>query len=150
MNKRETRVLTDRILKLPMLFRAAIWRSERMPKTDLSHMQMMVLGEAYRAKILNMTELGGAVSVSNQQITRLVDDLVRKGLLQRESDPENRRVVLVRLTKEGNFRMESYFDAIAAVFYNEITALPPADTAALQKAVGDLCDILERLAKSAT
>ena len=144
------RVLTDRILKLPMLFRAAIWRSERMPKTDLSHMQMMVLSEAYRAKILNMTELGNAVSVSSQQITRLVDDLVRKGFLQREGDPENRRVVLVRLTGEGAARMEHYFDAIVAAFYSEFTAIPPHDAAALQKAVEDLCDILERLARSAT
>ena len=148
MNRQETRALTDKILKLPMLFRSAVWRSERMPKTNLTHMQMMVMGAAYRAKILNMTELGNAVSVSNQQITHIVNDLVRKNLLQREGDSSNRRVVLVRLTEEGVDRMERYIDAIAQAFFEEVTAMNKEDALGLQKAVGDLCDILERLAKS--
>jgi DNA-binding MarR family transcriptional regulator len=148
MNRQETRALTDKILRLPMLFRSAVWRSERMPKTNLTHMQMMVMGAAYRAKILNMTELGGAVSVSSQQITRIVDELVHKGFLQREGDPTNRRIVLVRLTAEGVARMERHIDAITAVFFEEVTAMKQEDALGLQKSVDNLCDILERLAKS--
>ena len=131
-----------------MLFRSAVWRSERMPKTNLTHMQMMVMGAAYRAKTLNMTELGSAVSVSNQQITHIVDELVRKGLLQREGDSSNRRVVLVRLTQEGIDRMERYIDAISDAFFEELTAMQEEDAMGLQKAIDSLCDILEKLAKS--
>ena len=44
--------------------------------------------------------------------------------------------------------MERYIDAIAQAFFEEVTAMNKEDALGLQKAVGDLCDILERLAKS--
>jgi hypothetical protein len=134
MNKRETRVLTERILKLPMLFRAAIWRSERMPKTDLSHMQMMVLGEAYRAKILNMTELGGAVSVSSQQITRLVDDWCEKGFYSVKVTPKTGVWCSFGLQRKAIPLWKATLMLLLQCFTTRLLPYTPSDTRTLQKA----------------
>lgn len=48
-----------------------------------------------------MTELAAALLTSNSGITRLIDDMVRQGLLSRQGADHDRRVILVRLTGAG-------------------------------------------------
>jgi DNA-binding MarR family transcriptional regulator len=55
----------------------------------------------YRKKVLTMGELSSALSVPFSTATRIVDVLVADGLVQRTQDPEDRRVVRVALTVEG-------------------------------------------------
>lgn len=50
---------------------------------------------------LNMTELAVRVMLSPSGLTRLVDQLVRKGLVRREHADHDARVVLARLTSSG-------------------------------------------------
>lgn len=50
---------------------------------------------------LTMTQLAQRLYISRQQLTQVVEELVRKGLVEREKSAENRRVVLVRLSEKG-------------------------------------------------
>lgn len=50
---------------------------------------------------LSMNELSEAMGVANSTMTRMVDQLVRKGLVQRRPDDEDRRMVQVRLSEQG-------------------------------------------------
>ena len=51
---------------------------------------------------LSMGELSNALSVPFSKATRIVDSLVTDGYLSRLPDPDDRRVIKVELTKEGN------------------------------------------------
>lgn len=53
------------------------------------------------SKALRMTDLAERVMLSPSGLTRLVDRLVAKGLVQREPDPGDARVALASLTGEG-------------------------------------------------
>jgi DNA-binding MarR family transcriptional regulator len=53
------------------------------------------------ANSLSMTELAARVLLSPSGLTRLVDQLARKGLVRREHADHDARVVLARLTDEG-------------------------------------------------
>lgn len=48
-----------------------------------------------------MTDLAERVMLSPSGLTRLVDRLVSKGLVERRTDPEDARVALASLTEEG-------------------------------------------------
>jgi DNA-binding MarR family transcriptional regulator len=60
---------------------------------------LRLVGAPERA--LRMTDLAEKVLLSPSGLTRLVDRLVAKGLVQRRVDPDDGRVALARLTEEG-------------------------------------------------
>lgn len=53
-------------------------------------------------KGLKMSELSDVLKVSNGNVTGIVDRLVRDGLIIRSAVPNDRRALIVRLTKRGD------------------------------------------------
>src|SRR5919108_4109935 len=51
--------------------------------------------------VLRMTDLADRVMLSPSGLTRLVDRLVARGLVERQADPQDARVALASLTDEG-------------------------------------------------
>ena len=61
-----------------------------------------VMAALYRSETgLKMSELSGALRVSNGNVTGIVDRLVNDGLIVRAPVPGDRRAMLVRLTQKG-------------------------------------------------
>ena len=54
--------------------------------------------QLYQRGAVSMGELAGALGMSNGWASRVVDELVRAGLVARSSDPLDRRIVHVALT----------------------------------------------------
>ncbi len=50
---------------------------------------------------ISMNDLSAAMRLANSTMTRMVEGLVQKEMLSREPDPDDRRVVRVRLTGKG-------------------------------------------------
>lgn len=50
---------------------------------------------------MTMNELSEAMGLANSTMTRMVDNLVRKGLMYRKPDDEDRRVVRVGIAAQG-------------------------------------------------
>jgi len=63
--------------------------------------QIHVLVSLTKNPSMNMTELARALNVSVQQISKVVDELVKKGLVRRTLSETNRRMVFVELTEKG-------------------------------------------------
>lgn len=68
---------------------------------DVSTPELFVLSYLPPQREPNMSEIGRALSIDSSTLTRLVDKLVDKSLVERRSDPQDRRVVRVRLTERG-------------------------------------------------
>ena len=81
-----------------------------------------------------MSELASLLTVDPPNLTSLVDDLERAGLVERQAHPTDRRVKLVVATAEG---------AALAHEADEILARPPASLRALP--VEDLQDLVRIL-----
>lgn len=78
------------------------WRDRLRRTFDWSLPRFEVMAALHRAGTgLRMSELAGALGVSNGNVTALVDALVADGLAVRLPHPEDRRVMLVRPTKTG-------------------------------------------------
>ncbi len=50
---------------------------------------------------ITMNELSERMKLANSTMTRMADQLIQKKMITRESDPQDRRVVRVQLTKRG-------------------------------------------------
>lgn len=95
------------VLSLTLTLFRAVTAYERAHGSELSphglttsHLNIMtVLHRANRS--LTMGELGHAVSVRPANLTGVVDALVRRGFVERLSNPEDRRSYLIANTEEG-------------------------------------------------
>lgn len=52
-------------------------------------------------RFTNMSSLSKAMGISNQQLTRVIDDLEKRGYVTRVKDPNNQRQIYPILTEKG-------------------------------------------------
>ena len=97
-------------MKTPQIrrFRRVLRRFERVTNTHLKSCcagvtlaQCLVLMEVDEADFLSVGQLASRLRLDNSTLSRTIDGLVRKGLLDRIRDARDRRVVWIRLTSAG-------------------------------------------------
>ena len=76
---------------------------------------------------LTPSELTAATSEKPANITRLCDELARQNLLERRSDPSDRRRIHVSLTADGQARLTQVLPAVMAVTQRRFARLNPSD-----------------------
>ncbi|HYN88954.1 MAG TPA: MarR family transcriptional regulator [Ardenticatenaceae bacterium] len=76
----------------------------------LTHLR--VLGRARRHPGCSLGDMARAREVSLPTMSKMISGLVDKGLLTRQQDPENRRLVRIALTPEGE---QLYLDILSRV-----------------------------------
>ncbi len=76
-------------------------RRQKPPDLDLTLGQLHCLRTIGRMGSPSMSELSSGLQLQPSTVTGLVDALVQQGLVDRRSDPEDRRVVRVRLSAKG-------------------------------------------------
>jgi len=79
---------------------------EVLKEHDITGPQYGVLRILQRDGPSTMSELSAGLLVTAGNVTGLVDRLVRDGMVEREADPTDRRVVRTRLTDAGNALVE--------------------------------------------
>ena len=70
-------------------------------KLKVTMPQVMVMGFLTRKGESNMTDLANSLNVTTAAVTGVIDRLSRDGYVKRVNDPEDRRIVKVKLTKKG-------------------------------------------------
>lgn len=73
---------------------------------DTSSTQCFILGEVYRGGPVTQAELGRRLALDKSWTSRAVEALVQEGLLVKESAPEDRRAVVISLSRAGKRRAE--------------------------------------------
>lgn len=107
----------------------------------LSPAQASALGTVNRLNDPTLGELAAAEQVQPPTVTRLVTSLERAGLVARETDSVDRRVVRVRITAEGRRNLQRIRSLKNAFLTRRLAALDPAEKALAE----DLTSLLEHL-----
>jgi MarR family transcriptional regulator, 2-MHQ and catechol-resistance regulon repressor len=131
----ETRAL-DALIKL---VRATETIGARLAKalqpTHLTPGQLSVLEALHHLGPMHACALSKKLLRSNANMTTVLDNLEKAGLVARERTREDRRYVRITLTPAGRRRIENVFPAHVA----EVSAALSALTAAEQEELGRLC-----------
>lgn len=104
--------------------------------------QFGVLETLYHLGSMCQGEISVKVLRSTGNITLVLDNLERNGLITRTRDTQDRRKVIVALTDEGRERIARVFPGVASAITAEMSVLDPAELAELER----LC---KKLGKSA-
>ncbi len=87
---------------MPVMFREYIkHRVNECHKIKITLPQFIVLNMLNMHGELRMTDLASFMNVTTAAMTGIVDRLVREGYVARVSDPEDRRIIKVKLTAKG-------------------------------------------------
>ncbi len=73
---------------------------------------------------ISMNDLSLKMRLASSTMTRMVDQLVQKGLVERESDPDDRRVVRVRLSQRGELAQRQLQEALQSFFQKVLSQIP--------------------------
>ncbi|WP_033322572.1 MarR family winged helix-turn-helix transcriptional regulator [Actinomadura atramentaria] len=112
---------------------------------DVSMTSLSTLASLERVGPARLTDLAAREGVTQPAMTQLVSRLERAGLAERFGDPDDRRVVLVRITDAGRAdlarRRAGQAERLAAL----LAELPPGDRAAIERALPALDRLGERV-----
>ena len=107
----------------------------------LSPAQASALGTVNKLGSPTLGELAAAELVQPPTVTRLVASLESAGLVAREPDGADRRVVRLRITAEGRRNLQRIRSLKNAYLTRRLAALDPADVVLVE----DLTRLLEHL-----
>jgi DNA-binding MarR family transcriptional regulator len=110
----------------------------------ISRTEAGVVG-ALAVRPYRITELAAGEGLTQPAITRLVDRLEDRGWVTRESDPDDGRVVIVRLTRAGGKMYGRLRAEYRALVHEEMAALADADVETLARAIDVLDELITRL-----
>lgn len=136
--------LTDRII---VDFRATLTQlkcasSERLLRLGISMAQLNILYTLQRNGEMTMRRLADVLNVSFSNATGLVDRIEERGFIERTRVPEDRRVVMVRITPVGQHMLDEV-DALSDDLLRTVLGrLDGEQLDVVARAVTDLRDAL--------
>jgi DNA-binding MarR family transcriptional regulator len=118
-------------------------RNER-EDTSLTLNQLSAMGTLARLGPITLGELAAAERIQPPSMTRIVSALEERGLVAREPDSKDRRLVIVRLADEGKAMLAADRRRRDAWLNQRLRELRPDEREALRRAAA----VLEKLASS--
>lgn len=119
------------------------WVGRHLPKDGTSAPRLRLLGTLRERGPMPMRALKEALTVSAQNVSVMVDGLEGQGLVTREHDPGDRRVVLVKLTALGRERVDAGLAAHQRAVSRLFDCLDDEQKNRLAACLDRLCDELE-------
>ncbi len=98
-------------------------RTSSLSKLNISSAQIIILVTIRTHGQCKIKSVAKERGISPPTATGLIDRLVRSGHVRRSPDPEDRRVVMVSLTKKGENMVENYLGTIRDVWKNILARL---------------------------
>ena len=102
---------------------------------DLTPSQFGVLEALYHLGAMHQCDLGERILKSSGNMTLVIDNLEKRGLVRRERSVEDRRFIQVHLTEEGARLIRLVFPAHADAITRQLEVLTQEE----QRALGNLC-----------
>ena len=131
----ETRTL-DTFIKLTRCTNSLLARlAERNSIGDLTYSQFAVLEVLHHLGHMSQGAISSKVLKSGSNLTTVIDNLERDGLVRRERDANDRRVIHVHLTDAGSNKVEAVLPGHVAALVEEFSVLSASE----QETLGALC-----------
>lgn len=108
---------------------------QRSAHGNLTPTQFGVLETLYHLGPMCQTEISKKLLLSTANITLVIDNLEKAGLVQRTRSVEDRRYITVSLTEKGEELIAGIFPGHVASIAEELSVLSPQE----QETLGELC-----------
>jgi DNA-binding MarR family transcriptional regulator len=147
MNDNET-VSIDRIIEnliyLHPLLSKSLTRSIK-TKTNLNPGSLYILGMLNKFEMLSMSEIGCKLSMPKPHVTTQIDKLISEEMVERLFDPNDRRIVNIRMTEKGKEDFIAIKQEVSRDMRERIEKLDSQNLTILSESTQQVRDILSEI-----
>jgi DNA-binding MarR family transcriptional regulator len=110
----------------------------------ISWYDVLLVLNAAPSRRLRMSELGDQAVLSREQVSRVVTELERAGLVERQPNPDDKRSSFATITKAGRERLRAAAPTYLAAIQRHYTShLTERDVSAVARALGKVLEAEE-------
>lgn len=137
-------LVNDRLIESLLQFWQVLRRvSHPVRRAETTPEQYWLLRVLYRADTRSVGELAEALGVTGSSVTTACKRLEKTGLVRRERQASDERVVRVSLTPAGRARVESWQEQRRAALAQLLEPLTPDEQAELRRLIDRVLDGVE-------
>jgi DNA-binding MarR family transcriptional regulator len=120
-----------------------IRKQMRNRRADLTVPQFRTLAFVHRNEGTSLTEVADHMGLTLPSMSKMVDDLFKKGLIQREEQTTDRRRVKLATTPQGITLMETSKQGTLAYLSKQLETISPKERAAIIEAIKSLRSVFK-------
>jgi DNA-binding MarR family transcriptional regulator len=126
-----------------MIFKSSNKHSENIEKVaGISGTQLWALAEINDTPNITVNNLAKTMALHQSTISNLIDKMEKRNLIQRIRSTEDKRVVYLSLTNEGNEILQNAPSPAKGILVDALSAMPDDDLISLQNNLNNLVDQL--------
>lgn len=146
MGKQETTAdFARHIIKVHMAFRQFIQTRFKQQDIDLTFEMLQVMARLWNDDGINQQEIANATVKDKASMTYLIDNLVKRELVFRKEDDDDRRNKLVFLTPQGKALKETIQPVINEMYDLAGKNIPVLTIQSFMGVINQVCDNLETI-----
>ncbi len=145
MNEKARKESIDAMFELYPRGRKLIYEAFNKLEDDLTRTQQIILLALSVRDNLSMSQLASKICTSNEQATRAVTQLVDKGLVNRQQNKTNRRVVNISLTPKAKEHVEAAKKAVFTATTDITSGLSYEDLQTITDSIHTVLNLLKKL-----
>lgn len=142
-------IADDILASFPILFRR-VSKEKGHPSAKRLDQSLPALGVLLHHGPLPMSEIGRKMGISKPYTTVLVDRLIKKGLVERVSDADDRRLVNIRPTTAGKDTFKEFRKFAREIVIRNLSSLTSDDISAFYGSMRTIRSITSKLDKDKT
>jgi DNA-binding MarR family transcriptional regulator len=124
--------------------------SERLLRLGVSMAQLHIMFTLQRSGEMTMSRLADVLNVSDSNATGLIDRLEERGFIERQRVSTDRRVVLVRVTPDGEAMLREVDALSDELLRSVLTRLPASQLRGVASAIAALREAVDSTVEATT
>lgn len=138
--------LSDDLFSLIMQLNSKIFSSDEMIKcSPLPPSHVKVIFYLINKGSSSISDIAHNLSISKPNMTPIIDKLIKEGLVRRQEDPLDRRIVRIELTKKAYDMGESHRQRLKSILLDKISFLSDDDLSKMGDSIINLTSIIIKL-----
>jgi len=146
MDAEQADIIGDRVISLfPLVRRKLLPQRDKHSHVPMHNLWYAVLGILMHSGVLPMSELGRRLGLSKPHMTSLIDVMVNEGLVKRQPDKKDRRIINIIITKKGCAFLHNSRKMLKENLKKNLSSLSSSDCELLANSLENIRKILLKL-----
>lgn len=148
MNNNELHDISDNLLNLLFQIHNRLFNPSEMVKgVSIPPSHVKVIFYLSQKKSMSVSDVAKCLDISKPNMTPIIDKLISNGLVNRYTDPNDRRKINIELTEKAHNLLKNKKREIKNNLFNKISTLNDEDLYKLDALIREMYDILIKLKK---
>ncbi|NTW71074.1 MAG: MarR family transcriptional regulator [Eubacteriaceae bacterium] len=130
------------LMLLPAMFKKLM---KEMPEMEIPKQQLGLLFRIHEENGRTMSTYSDKMCIPKSNLTILADKLIQEGLIVRENDSEDRRVVNLKITEKGQEFVDLHMNIVKSELLKRFEVLDDDDVTKLNTLIIEMKNIFDKI-----